>query len=464
MGIRARINRIYQAAAGRTSKPSLWDNYWYQIAGQLSKAGVEITEHTSLNLSSVWCAVRSISETIGTLPLITYEQKGRKKERAKKHPVYDLLHIQPNPEMTASQYRTALQAHLLTWGNHYSQIETSYGGTPLALWPLDPSRMKVTRPQKEIIYQYSPLNGEIIDFPSREILHITGLGFNGLMGYSVIQHHRDSIGLAMAGEIFQSRLFKNNATPSGTLSTEFTGDISDEKIKKLLTDWYEAQGGLDNIGKVAFLTHGLKFQPIGMPLKDVEFLGLRRFQIEEICRIFNISPHFLQDWERSTFSNVEQDSINHVIYCLRPWMVFTEQAMMVKLLSKEERRTVSIEHLVEGLLRGDTLSRYNSYQSGINSGWMTRNEAREKENYNPLEGLDEPLIQGAMKPADEAGLVPDGLEKETKIDKDGKNGEDKEMQKKLYEYMSRTTRELGDIRKRLNIAISKKEEKDALSQ
>ena len=408
----------------------------------MSKAGVEITEHTALNLSSVWCAVRSISETIGTLPLITYEQNGKNKERAKDHSLYDILHVQPNPEMTASQYRTALQAHLLTWGNHYSQIERSYGRTIKALWPLDPSRMKVTRPQKELIYQYHSLQGEQIEFPSREILHISGLGFNGLIGYSVIQHHIDAIGLAMAGQTFQSQLFKNNSTPPGILSTEYAGKIDDDSVRTLKKNWYEAQGGLDNVGKIAFLSHGLKFQSIGMPLKDVEFLGLRKFQIEEICRLFNISPHFLQDWERSTFSNVEQDSINHVVYCLRPWMVFTEQAMMIKFLSKEERRTISIEHLVEGLLRGDTLSRYNSYQSAINAGWMTRNEAREKENYNPLDGLDEPLIQGAMKSAEEATTLPD--------DKDGKNGEDKEMQKKLYEYMSRTTRELGDIRKRLN--------------
>lgn len=433
----------YRAQQEKRPRSNEWDDFWYTVVARASKSGIEVSEYTAMNLSTVWAAVKIISESIGSLPLITYEKIGKRKERAHDHSLYDLLHLQPNPEMTAMQYREAAQGHLLLWGNHYSQIERSLGGKVIGLWPLRPDRMIVKRPEKEIIYEYYMTNGEKIEFPSREILHIGGLGSNGLMGYSVIQHHRDAIGLALAGETFQSRVFKNDASPSGILSTESTM-LNEEKAKVLRDNWYEAQGGIDNAGKIAVMTHGLKFQAIGMPPKDVEFLGLRKFQVLEICRIFNLAPPFLQDWDKSNFTNIEQATINLVMFTLRPWLVRIEQAMMVKLLSKEERQTYSIEHLIEGLLRGDTKSRYEAYGAAIKDGWMSRNEAREKENLNPQDGLDEFLTPFNMA---EVGKEPS---QDPKTEGNG-NGEDKETLKKLREYMGRMTREMGDIRKKLNL-------------
>lgn len=435
---------LMQQYKAKQARPNKWDDFWYQITAQASMSGIEVSEHTALNLSSVWAAVRVLSESSASLPLITYQQKGKVKERAMDHRLYDILHIQPNPEMTAMQYREALHAHLLQWGNHYSQIERSYAGDVLALWPLRPDRMKVIRPGNELVYEYYTTAGERFDFPSREILHIGGLGFNGLIGYSVIQNHRDTIGLALAGENFQSRVFKNNASPMGALGTD-SPNLTKEKADDIAKSWYEAYGGIDNAGKIAVLTHGLKFNAIGMPLKDVEFLGLRKFQVLEICRIFNIPPYKLMDFERATFSNVEQTAIDFVVYSLRPWLVRIEQAMTVKLLSREEREIYSIEHLMEGLLRGDTKSRYEAYGAAIKDGWMNRNEAREKENLNPQEGLDEFLMPLNMA---EVGKEPAGP---PNLPEDG-NGEDKETLKKLREYMGRMTREVGDIRKKLNIS------------
>ena len=430
----------YSVGIEKKPRPNEWDDFWYQIVSMASKSGIEVSEHTALNLSTVWAAVKIISESSASLPLITYEKKGKNKQRAVDYPLYDLLHLRPNPEMTSIQYRETLQSHLLLWGNHYSQIERNIMGDVIALWPLNPGKMRVTRPQNELIYEYYTTEGEKILFPASEILHIAGLGFNGLMGYSVIGHHCEAIGLALAGETFQSSVFKNNASPIGFLNTD-ASNLNEETSKVLQKAWYEAYGGVNNAGKIAVMSHGLKFQAIGMPLKDVEFLGLRKFQVLEICRIFNLAPPFLQDWDKSSFTNIEQATINLVIFTLRPWLVRIEQAMMVKLLSPEERKRYFIEHLVEGLLRGDTESRYTAYQSAINTGWMSRNEAREKENLNPVNGLDEFLIQGAMVKSDNID--------ETNPPSRGGNGEDKETLKKLEKYISRMSREVGDIRRRL---------------
>lgn len=431
----------YTVGLAKQPRPGPWDDFWFQLAAQASKSGISVNENTALNLSTVWAAVRIISESIASLPLITYEQKGKKKERAVDHPLYDLLHIQPNPEETAMQYREATQAHLLLWGNSYSQIERSYAGDVIALWPLRPDRMQVIRPEKEVIYVYHTTNGEKIEFPPKEILHIAGLGFNGLIGYSVIERHREAIGLALAGETFQSSTFKNMASPSGFLTTDSTS-LNQETAKALAAAWFSAQGGLDKAGSVAVMSHGMKFEKVGMPLKDVEFLGLRKFQVLEICRIFNIPPYKLMDFDRATFSNVEQTAIDFVVHTLRPWLIRTEQAIMVKLLSREERRSISVEHLVEGLLRGDTKSRYEAYGAGIQMGWLNRNEAREKENLNPVPGLDEYLVPLNMSAVGEEPPPRGG---------DNGKGEEKDYQKKLYELMGRQTREIADIRKQLNI-------------
>ncbi len=381
------------------------DDFWYYPASTPAISGVNVSESTALQYSAVWACVRVISETIASLPLFVYQRlPGGGKDKSSNHALYRLLHLKPNPEMTAFQYREVAMAHVLLWGNHYGQITRSLAGPINAIWPLDPFRVTPKRNQLgKLEYHYQPQIGEKRIFRADEILHIPGLGFNGIIGYSVISKARDSIGLGMGLEEFQNRFLVNDGSPGGVL--EHPGKLGDVAHKNLKTSWTETHGGLANRGKPAILEEGMKWHEVGMPLKDAQFIESRKFQVIEICRWFNIAPYKIQDFERSTFSNVEQASIDYVIHTIRPWLVRVEQAYQVKLFSEMEQETFFAEHLIDGLLRGDIQSRYGAYAVGRNWGWLNADEIRERENMNPLpDGKGKIYLQPLNM--SEAGAIP----------------------------------------------------------
>ncbi len=381
------------------------DDFWYYPASNPAISGVNVNEATALQYSVVWACVRVISETIASLPLFVYQRlPGGGKEKALDHALYRLLHIKPNPEMTAFQYRETATAHVLSWGNHYGQIIKNGAQRIDSIWPLDPSRMTPKRNQKENLeYHYQPHIGEKRIFRSDEILHIPGLGFNGLIGYSVIALARDSIGLGMGLEEFQNRFLANDGSPGGVL--EHPGKLGETAHKNLRASWTEAHGGLANRGKPAILEEGMKWASVGMPFKDAQFIESRKFQVVEICRWFNIAPYKVQDYDRSTFSNVEQASIDFVTHTIRPWLVRFEQAYQMKLFSEMEQETFFAEHLIDGLLRGDIQSRYAAYAIGRNWGWLNADGICERENMNPLpDGKGKIYLQPLNMV--EAGAIP----------------------------------------------------------
>ena len=377
-------------------------------------AGKSVNERSAMQLTAVYACVRILAEGIAGLPLHLYKcGKNGSREKVVDHPLYFLLHDEPNPEMTSFVFRETLMTHLLLWGNAYAQIIRDGRGVVVALYPLMPDRMRVDRDENgQIYYRYQLRADEshlekpgTVDLSPKDVLHIPALGFDGLVRYSPIAMARNSIGMAIACEDFGASFFRNGAAPSGVL--EHPGVL---KNPEKLRDAWEAQyGGSRNSGRVAVLEEGMKFNPIAIPPEQAQFLETRKFQVDEIARIFHVPPHMIGDLERSTFSNIEQQSLEFVKYTLNPWVCRWEQALTRSLLSPKEKREYSIKFNVDGLLRGDYQSRMNGYAVGRQNGWMSANDIRELENMDKIseeQGGDLYLVNGNMIKMTDAATNP----------------------------------------------------------
>ena len=375
-------------------------------------AGKPVNEHTAMQMTAVYSCVRILAETLAGLPLHVYKYNDSGgKEKYLKHPLYRLLHDEPNPEMTSFTFRETLMSHLLLWGNAYAQIIRNARGEVIALYPLMPNKMTVDRDKSgRLFYLYqrsiedAPTLGKdsLVYLDPSDVLHIPGLGFDGLVGYSPIAMAKNAIGLAMATEEYGAKFFANGAAPGGVL--EHPGTIKDPQ--KVKDSWNAAYQGSTNSHRVAVLEEGMKYQQIGIPPEQAQFLETRKFQINEIARIFRVPPHMLADLEKSSFSNIEQQSLEFVKYTLDPWVVRWEQNMFRSLLTASEKTTVFIKFNVDGLLRGDYVSRMSGYATARQNGWMSANDIRELENLDriPVElGGDLYLINGAMTKLQDAG-------------------------------------------------------------
>ncbi len=365
-----------------------------------SVSGTQVNERTALQSTAVYACVRIIAETVASLPLQVYRVVGEGKEKAVDHTLYRILHDEPNPEMSSFSYREVLLTHLLLWGNSYSQILRSGRGEVLGLYPLLPDRVEPDRDKEgELFYVYRSA-GQTHYLDASDVLHIPGLGFDGLVGYSPIALAKNAIGLTLSAEEYGNRFFANNATPSGVLTT--AGVIKDPG--KVREAWHTAYGGVRNSNRVAVLEEGLQYHPISLPNSDAQFLETRKFQIEEICRIYRVPPHLVADLSRASFSNIENQSISFVVHTIRPWLVRIEQAMNRKLFAEEERCYVSFN--AAALLRGDYKSRMDGYAIGMQNGFFSVNDIRRMENLDPIpseEGGDLYLVNGNMVPLHLAG-------------------------------------------------------------
>ncbi len=393
----------------------------YEFFFGSTSSGKPVNEHTAMQITAVYSCVRILAETVAGLPLHVYKYNDSGgKEKYLQHPLYKLLHDEPNPEMTSFSFRETLMTHLLLWGNAYAQIIRNARGEIIALYPLMPNKMTVDRDKTgRLFYLYqrntedAPTLGKdnMVYLDPSDVLHIPGLGFDGLVGYSPIAMAKNAVGLSMATEEYGAKFFANGATPGGVL--EHPGTIKDpQKIKE---SWNMAYQGSANSHRVAVLEEGMKYQQIGVPPEQAQFLETRKFQINEIARIFRIPPHMLADLEKSSFSNIEQQSLEFVKYTLDPWVVRWEQTMCRSLLRESEKPTVFIKFNVDGLLRGDYASRMNGYATARQNGWMSTNDIRELENLDkiPAElGGDLYLINGAMTKLQDAGAFAKTTERE----------------------------------------------------
>ena len=389
-----------------------------------SSAGKAVTERSAMQMTAVYACVRILSEAIAGLPLHLYRYKDDGgKEKALDHPLYLLLHDEPNPEMSSFVFRETLMTHLLLWGNAYAQIIRNGKGEVVALYPLMPNRMTVDRDENgQLYYSYQMANSDAPTMPGgtvvlkpSDVLHVPGLGFDGLVGYSPIAMAKNAIGLAIATEEYGSKFFANGATPSGIL--EYPGTVKDpDKVRE---SWSKGFSGSSNAHKVAVLEEGMKYTPISISPEQAQFLETRKFQINEIARIFRVPPHMVGDLEKSSFSNIEQQSLEFVKYTLDPWVVRWEQSIQRTLLTADEKTQYFVKFNLEGLLRGDYQSRMNGYATARQNGWMSANDIRELENLDRIpaeEGGDLYLINGNMLPLEHAGAfasINDGKEEDT---------------------------------------------------
>jgi len=357
----------------------------------------------------VWSAVGQISSTVASLPLKLYKRlPDGGKEPYAGHKLYELLHDNPNSEMTSFIFRETLQAHLLTWGNAYAEIERDGAGRPVALWPIPPDRVDPFRDSRDrLVYRVrGDKLGDMV-IPASDMLHLPGLGFDGLKGYSVVHMARESLGLGLAAERFGGTFFGNGSTFGGFLS--HPARLSPEARQNIEASLARHQGPT-RAHRILLLQENMSFvERKGVPPNDAQFLETRTFQIQEVARWFKISPYKLGDLSRATFSNIEHQAIEYYTDTIRPWLVRWEQELDRKLIAPLERRQQFTGFVIEGALRGDVASRYSAYAVGRQWGWLSADDVRSLENMNPL-----PSGQGGiyllpqnMVPADRIGEIID---------------------------------------------------------
>ena len=378
-----------------------------------SAAGQAVNERSAMQMSAVYACVRILAESIASLPLHFYQYNDAGgKEKAVNHPLYWLLHDEPNPEMSSFSFRETLMTHLLLWGNAYAQIIRNGRGEVIALYPLMPDRMTVDRDARgRIYYEYTRSDSDAntlgkkssVILSPEDVFHIPGLGFDGLVGYSPIAMAKQAIGMGLACDEYGAAFYQNGAQPGGVL--EHPNVVKDPK--RVRESWNAIYQGSRNAHRIAVLEEGMTYKPITISPEQAQFLETRKFQIDEIARIFRVPPHMIGDLKKSSFSNIEQQSLEFVKYTLAPWISRWEHAIQRSLLLMSERTRYFARFNVEGLLRGDYQSRMNGYAVARQNGWMSANIIRELESLDMIpdeQGGNLYLINGNMTKLEDAGL------------------------------------------------------------
>lgn len=388
----------------------------FGVVGGPTYAGVAVDEQRALKFTAVYRSVALISEAVAMLPIDVMQRIGNRREDRSDHPIAILLK-NPNPLMTAFDLWCAVQAHSLQYGNGYLEIQRTQGGTPIALWPLLPDRTRPTTMEagfddRRVVYQ-TVVSGKFFKILPADVVHIHGLGFDGLRGYSPIQLARQGVGLALGLEEFGAKFFGNDARSGGFV--EHPGKLGAE-AQKNLQDSFEAQGGLKNAHRIKVLEEGMKFNATTITPEDSQFLLTRSFQVEEIARLYGIPLHMLQSQAKSTSwgSGIAQMSLGFLIYTLQPWLTRWEQELGRKLLTKGERADgFFIRFNVNALLRADAKTRADFYEKALDTaaGWMGRQEVRALEDLNP-----DDIENIAPQPLGMAPAPPDDDDDETDDD------------------------------------------------
>lgn len=366
-----------------------------------SQSGVQVDELRSMQTSAVYACVKILAETIASLPLHLYKKgKDGKNETADQHPLFSCLYEMPNEETTSYEFRETMMTSLLLWGNAYAR-KIRRNGHVEQLWYLKPNLMTVERDTQtgKMKYTYSDdITNQTYEYKPDQIFHIKGLSLDGVKGLSPIAQAREAVGLSLATEEYGAKFFGNGARPGGVL--EHPGILKDPE--KLRESWNKVYQGTRNSHKVAVLEEGMKYHTIGIAPEDAQFLETRKYQVNEICRIFRVPPHLVGDLERATFSNIEHQSIEFVQHTIRPWLVRWEQAISRSLLDENERLLYFAKFNVDGLMRGDYKSRMEGYAIGRQNGWLSINDIRRLEDMSLVpkeQGGDDYLVNGNMTAA-----------------------------------------------------------------
>ena len=384
------IFNLFDRFKASTSDRSPWGDFFFEPISVRNVSGMRVSADSAMRLAAVYACVRILSETMASLPLVVYRARSDGgKDRVTDHWLYGLLARKPNRFQNPFEWREMLQGHLALRGNAFCQILANGRGEITELIPIHPDRVRMEL-LTEGDYRYRIQNqaGHELVLPRGEVWHLRGLSSDGLLGLSPIELSRESLGMALAAQDYGARFFNNDAKPTGGW-IEFPGNFKDAEAKRVFRESYQAAQSGANRGKVLVLENGMKFHEVGVSNKDAQFLELRKFQITDIARLFRVPPHMIADLDRATFSNIEQQSLEFVMHTMTPWAERWEASIEADLMLDGDE--LEIEFDFANLMRGDAVSRSAYYQSGIQNGWLTRNEARIAENLNPLKGLDQPL-------------------------------------------------------------------------
>jgi HK97 family phage portal protein len=397
MGLVQRILNAVSVAGVNPSNPSNWLVRMFGGAG--SSSGIVITESNALTVSDVYKCVRVLSEAVAMLPWNLYRRLPVGREIAESHPLYPVLHAEPNDHMTSFVYRECMMAHLLLWGKHASYIERNpVTGKVVALWPIRPDRFRPQLENGEIWWYVRTDNGQEGKYFDDEILYIPALTSDGFNAYSPIRLHAEALGLSKATEVFGAKFFGNGSRPSGFLS--HPGTLKKETKRRLKEEFEEMHRGVDHAHRLAVLEEGLKFEKMSIPPDEAQFLETRKFQRTEISGLFRVPPHKISDLERGTFSNIEQQNLEFYTDAVIPWLERIEQAGNRKLLMPSEKKKYYNKFLVKGMLRGDTAARTQHYKDMFDRGVYSENTILEMEDENPVPGGDRRYIPMNMVPVD----------------------------------------------------------------
>jgi HK97 family phage portal protein len=378
------LDRIFSSSK-RHVDPLNDERYFTDIIQQQSATGLEVTPDTARRCAAVLACVRVLAETIAHLPFVLYRREGDGRVRETSHPLFALLHDAPNRWQTSFEFREMMMGHVLLRGNAYAQKVMDNRGRVIELVPLNPVKVtpKLTA-SGDVYYEFRKGQGATILIPADQMFHLKGYASDGLVGVSPIAEARETIGLAMAAEEFGARTFQNDAQPGGVL--EHPGKLGDEALENLRGSIQRQHGGVHNARKYMILEEGMKWTRIGMSPDDTQYIETRKFQLEEIARIFRVPPHLIGHLERATFSNIEHQGLEFVTHTILPWLKRWEQAISQRLMTPQERKVYYSEFLVEGLLRGDITVRYQAYAVGRQWGWLSADDVRRLENMDTLPG------------------------------------------------------------------------------
>lgn len=347
-----------------------------------------VTEESALTLGAVYACVNLYARTMASLPCILYHKGPNGKERATDHHLYGLLHNEPNPNMSSHTFRKLMEASLKLYGNAYAWIEFDKYYQIKALWPLQSNSVVPQRSMRtgELFYDAVLHDGTARRFRAYEMVHIPGLGFDGISGRSPVRQFAETMGLSLDIKKYGRKFFQNGARPAGIL--KHPGSLSEEAQNRLTKAFERRYSGVDNSSKTMLLEEGMEYQSIGIAPDEAQFLESQKFGVNEIARIYGVPPHMIADLEHSTFSNIEQQDLNFAKHSILPECINWEQELMRKLLNNAERDSYEIEFNMEGLVRGDMQSRYQAYAIGVQWGFMSANDIREKENMSHVAGGD----------------------------------------------------------------------------
>lgn len=350
-----------------------------------------------MRLSAVFSCQKIIAESVAMLPLILYRRTGKNRNPAIEMPLYSALYLLANPEMTSFDFRAAMTGRAVRTGNAFAQIVRDGAGRVIELWPLLRGEVRVARDEMgELIYVLTRADGSRRVFQRSEILHLKGLSGDGMIGYSPISEARNAFEQGAVQDEYSRAFYANGGRPGGVL--EVPELLDDEAYGRIKESWNEAHGGAENVGKIAILEQGTKYNPVSVSQSDQQFLEQKKLTRDEIAAIFRVPSHMLNSAERATFASVEESGQQFVTYCLGAWITQWEQTVARDCLVAEQRTIYYAKHTVQALLRGNNASRAEFYSKGLLSGWTNINEVRDLEDLNPITGGDTNFVPLNMAP------------------------------------------------------------------